>query len=160
MLLGSNCGNRLQYIVNAKLLIAEKIGAIEKESLMYETAPWGNNQQDSFLNQSILIFTELQPDSILLTIKQIENEVGRTATFQWGPREIDIDILMIGDVILNTVSLQIPHAQLHFRNFALVPLNEIAADAQHPVLQKTVATLLEQCPDTSAVYPLENIYEL
>jgi 2-amino-4-hydroxy-6-hydroxymethyldihydropteridine diphosphokinase len=154
LLLGSNCGNRLQYFEKATFLVAEKIGVIAKQSSVYETMPWGNEQQSAFLNQALLVFSEMQPADVLHRIKQIEKETGRTFSSHWGPREIDIDILLYGNHVLQSESLTIPHPYLAERKFALVPLGEIAADAVHPVLQKTISELTANCSDKLEVKKL------
>jgi len=155
LLLGSNYGSRAEYISRAKQAISEQIGVIEKESLWYETAPWGNTEQNDFLNQSVLVYTDVTPHNILQTIKGIEQSVGRTANFRWGPREIDIDILLLGDTVFESDTLHIPHRELHNRKFALVALNDIGAEAVHPVFNITVSELLAACTDECEVKPLQ-----
>ena len=98
-----------------------------------------------FLEHVLTQLTPIEPEGLLTTLKEIENLVGRTPTYKWGPREIDIDILLFGDVVLNSETLTIPHAGLPDRLFALQPLNEIASHVLHPELGMSVAALLEAC---------------
>jgi 2-amino-4-hydroxy-6-hydroxymethyldihydropteridine diphosphokinase len=151
LLLGSNLGDRLQHLDNAKALIAERCGAIAAQSAIYETAAWGNTEQQSFYNQAIGISTTLAPADLLVAVKAIEKEVGRVETVHWGPRIIDIDIILYGNEVVNQPQLQIPHPYMHQRRFTLAPLAEIGGSAVHPIFNKTVSELLAVCSDTSGV---------
>ncbi len=151
LLLGSNEGRRQLNIAEACTLIALKCGTITKYSSLYETAAWGLTNQQSFINQCIIINTNLRPENLLSALKEIEKQVGRIETIKWGPRIIDIDILFYSTEIINTPSLKIPHPLLHQRRFTLVPLNEIAGSFIHPVLKKSIPQLLEECADTLPV---------
>lgn len=151
LLLGSNLGDRLQHLDNAKALIAERCGAIAAQSAIYETAAWGNTEQQSFYNQAIGISTTLAPADLLVAVKAIEKEVGRVETIHWGPRIIDIDIILYGAEVVNQPQLQIPHPYMHQRRFTLAPLAEIGGSAVHPIFNKTVSDLLAVCSDTSGV---------
>jgi 2-amino-4-hydroxy-6-hydroxymethyldihydropteridine diphosphokinase len=155
LLLGSNRGNRLQYIHKAELLITERLGSIEKESSIYETAAWGNIRQATFLNKAIMLNTNLSPEDILVIIKKIETDCGRVYSGKWNEREIDIDILLLGNTIFNNKILTIPHAMLHVRKFALVPLAEIAGNEIHAVFKKNISEILKNCNDMLEV----NIFE-
>jgi 2-amino-4-hydroxy-6-hydroxymethyldihydropteridine diphosphokinase len=154
LLLGSNCNDRLHYIRKAKLLLERHLGKIVSASSVYETMPWGNEQQPVFFNQALIIFSDKQPSDILRIIKQIETTVGRTLSVRWGPREIDIDILLYGNYVGKFGALTIPHLHLAERRFALIPLCEIAADVVHPVLHKTISELVATCPDMLGVKKL------
>lgn len=156
LLLGSNLGDRLQHLANAKALLAERCEAITALSGIYETAAWGNTEQQSFYNQAIDIDTTLAPTDLLIAVKEIEREVGRTETVHWGPRIIDIDIILYDTEIVNLPQLQIPHPYMHQRRFTLTPLAEIAGSAIHPVFNKTVSELLGECGDDSEVRKIEN----
>ena len=151
LLLGSNLGDRLQHLDNAKALIAERCGAIAAQSAIYETAAWGNTEQQSFYNQAVGISTTLAPTDLLVAVKAIEKEVGRVETIHWGPRIIDIDIILYGAEVVDVPQLQIPHPYMHQRRFTLAPLAEIGGSAVHPIFNKTVSELLAVCSDTSGV---------
>lgn len=157
LLLGSNLGDRLQHLDNAMALIAERCGALTAQSAIYETAAWGNTEQQSFYNQAIGISTSLSPVNLLVAVKAIEREVGRTETVHWGPRIIDIDIILYGTEIVTLPQLQIPHPYMHQRRFTLVPLAEIADNVIQPVINKPISELLNECEDDSEVRRIDNI---
>lgn len=157
LLLGSNLGDRLQHLDNAMALIAERCGALTAQSAIYETAAWGNTEQQSFYNQAIGISTNLAPVDLLVAVKAIEREVGRTETVHWGPRIIDIDIILYGTEIVTLPQLQIPHPYMHQRRFTLVPLAEIAGNVIQPVINKPISELLNECEDDSEVRRINNI---
>ena len=142
LLLGTNIGDRATNLLKARTLLARDIGIITAESSILETAAWGKTDQADFLNQAITIDTPHSPLALLQKLKSIEIEMGRVDTTQWGPRLIDIDILLYGKEIVNEPSLKIPHPYLHVRQFALLPLAELAKDIVHPVLNKTIEELL------------------
>jgi 2-amino-4-hydroxy-6-hydroxymethyldihydropteridine diphosphokinase len=151
LLTGGNIGNRLGYLYRARQDIKEKCGFILQESSVYETAAWGNENQEAFLNQVLKIETKLEPGELLKSILQIEKDFGRKREAKYGPRIIDIDILFFNDDVLKQHGLVIPHPQMQNRKFVLVPLNEIAPEKIHPILNKTLSQLLAQCPDPLAV---------
>jgi len=151
LLLGSNEGDRDRNLSRAVALIALRAGQMQKASAIYETAAWGKTDQPAFLNQAICISSSLSPTDMLLLLKNIEKESGRTSAEKWGPRVIDIDIIFYGNEIIQLPELQVPHPYLPVRLFALLPLAEIAGAFVHPVLKKTVSHLLEECPDRSKV---------
>ncbi|MCD6113404.1 MAG: 2-amino-4-hydroxy-6-hydroxymethyldihydropteridine diphosphokinase [Bacteroidales bacterium] len=146
--LGSNIGDRVLMFDKAKNLIKQKIGAIIKQSSIYETQPWGFNTDDLFLNQVLLVETKIQPDELLEIILNIEVALGRVRkSDKYESRLIDIDILFYDNLIINNEKLIIPHPLIQDRLFVLEPLNEIASDFVHPVLKKTINELLLKCDD-------------
>lgn len=147
--LGSNLGERAQALQQAADRLAQ-LGANLRLSAIYETEPWGYADQPAFLNQCATLTTELPPDELLVAVKQIEQELGREPTFRYGPRQIDIDVLLYDDLTLDTPPLVIPHPRLHERAFVLVPLAELAGEVNHPVLEQTIAELLAAV-DTAGV---------
>lgn len=151
LLTGSNIGESEKHLQHARSLIAERIGVVLNVSSIYKTEPWGNKDQQDFLNQVLEVQTELIAGEVLTRILMIEQEMGRNRMQKWEPRIIDIDILFYGNEIIQTEHLSVPHPLLHERKFTLLPLAEIAANFVHPVLAKTVVNLLEECPDTSSV---------
>ncbi len=151
LLLGSNVGNRIAFLQSAIDELQKSAGHITSSSSVYETAAWGNTNQASFYNQAVEIETNLYPEDLLHAIKEIEVRVGRVQRENWGPREIDIDILLFGGTIWQSAILQIPHPFLPERRFALLPLSTIAGSEVHPVLGQTVDELLNVCPDKSEV---------
>lgn len=117
---------------------------VVKVSKFYETDPVGGPPQDKFLDAAAEIRTLLTPHVFLALLKDVEKRVGRTPSkVKWGPREIDLDILLFGDLIVDEPDLKIPHPHLHERAFMLEPLCEIAPKAVHPILKKTAAEILE-----------------
>ncbi|MCE2962908.1 MAG: 2-amino-4-hydroxy-6-hydroxymethyldihydropteridine diphosphokinase [Chitinophagales bacterium] len=147
LLLGSNIGNRMKQLDKAREQIESKIGKIITKSRIYETQPWGENEQDEFLNQALEVNTKLKPKKVLEKIAEIEKLMEREETYKWGPREIDIDILMYEDEMICEMDLTIPHPFLHERRFTLIPLSEIAPDLYHPIMGATILDLLLECED-------------
>jgi 2-amino-4-hydroxy-6-hydroxymethyldihydropteridine diphosphokinase len=147
LLTGGNIGNRLEYLTKAKEEVRKRCGSVLQESSIYETAAWGMEEQEAFLNQVLKIETSLDPEHLLKSILQIEEELGRKRHLKYGPRTIDIDILFFNDNVIDQQGLKIPHPQIQNRRFVLVPLNEIASNKIHPAYQKSVSQLLDECPD-------------
>jgi len=117
---------------------------VVKVSSLYETEPEGGPQQGKFLDGAAEIRTALSPHELLAHLKQIEKETGRKPSgVRWGPREIDLDILLYGDMAVNDPELTIPHPLLHLRTFMIGPLAEIAPGALHPIIKKTASEILE-----------------
>ena len=146
--LGSNMGDRLDYLFKAIDLIGQRIGNILKKSSIYETEPWGFNTPNLFLNQVIIIRTSQSPTNILREIKIIEKDIGRKKrTTEYTSRVVDIDILLFNDLVLEALDLIIPHPHLHKRNFVLVPLNEISPELIHPIFQIAISQLILNCLD-------------
>lgn len=154
LLTGSNVGDSSALLNEAKLAIKKQVGEIEAASHLYKTAPWGNTNQQDFLNQVLAVNTNLSAYDVLKTILNIELSMGRIREEKWAPRTIDIDILFFNTEIIQQENLIVPHPLLHQRRFTLVPLAEIAPDYVHPTLHQTNTQLLQQCPDDSIVEKL------
>ncbi|MBK8610534.1 MAG: 2-amino-4-hydroxy-6-hydroxymethyldihydropteridine diphosphokinase [Chitinophagaceae bacterium] len=147
LLLGSNMGNSKAQLLKAIVQIEKRIGMVKRRSSLYSTAAWGNINQPDFLNQVVIVETELNAMRAMDTILQIEMKMGRQRTIKNAPRIIDIDILFFNKEIIDQEQLQVPHPQIQNRRFVLVPLNELSPNFKHPVLQKTVHQLLLQGKD-------------
>jgi 2-amino-4-hydroxy-6-hydroxymethyldihydropteridine diphosphokinase len=147
LLIGGNLGNRTAYLQQATQLIRELCGNIVHSSAIYETAAWGLTDQPSFYNQALAVETTLAPDMLMQQLLEIEEQMGRQRTVKMGPRIIDLDILLIDGLVISSRLLTLPHPALPQRRFALLPLAEIAPAVIHPVLQKSISQLLEECTD-------------
>ena len=151
LLMGGNIGDTLQTFEAAKELIKTSCGPIVQQSSVYQTAAWGLENQNDFLNQVLQIRTTLDAHGLLKAILRIEELLGRKRELPYGPRTIDIDMLFFNDDTIQQEDLTVPHPRLHQRRFVLVPMAEIAPELVHPVLKKTIAQLLAECPDPLAV---------
>lgn len=150
--LGSNVGERQKFLNKTAAEIKKLPGTkIIWASSVYETDPVGKKDQPKFLNAALEIETGLLPVELLPQLKSIETLVGRTASEQWGPREIDIDILLYDGLVHHDDEVKVPHPQMDKRKFVLVPLREIAPDVVHPVHGLTVTEMADACRDTSRV---------
>ncbi len=154
--LGSNLGNREAYLTSA----VDQIAALPDvclvaRSAIYETEPLGLKKQPAFLNAVIEIETGLEAEVLLRHLLAIEAKHGRRRTFKWGPRTLDLDILLYGDQIIRSERLSVPHPRLSERRFVLVPLADLAPNRIVPGLGQTVAELLRTCPDYSRVWQYE-----
>jgi 2-amino-4-hydroxy-6-hydroxymethyldihydropteridine diphosphokinase len=156
LLLGSNLGNKKKYLTDALVQIERSVGKIILQSSLYDTDPWGNSNQDTFLNQAICIETGHSAELLLQNILHIEKMLGRNRSEKWEARIIDIDILLFNSEVINIPGLSIPHPFMHERRFVLVPLVEIAHHFIHPVLQKPIAELLHECQDLLKVMPVSS----
>ena len=152
--LGSNMGDRHGFLRDAAAQISTHAGKIVKASSVYQTAAWGNTNQDAFLNQVIEISTKLDPLKLLSTLQSIELGLGRRRKEKWGPRTIDIDILFYGDQIIATGDLTVPHPGVAERKFVLVPMTEIDGGFVHPISKKTIGALLDENRDELGVSKL------
>ena len=154
---GSNIGDRLAHIQNAIHTLSKTEGiALQKVSSVYTTDPVGYEAQAQFLNGVAAIETAIAPLSLLHTLKHIETAIGRKHRIRWGPREIDLDILIYGDLCVQTEKLVIPHPEMHLRGFVLVPLEEIAPNLVHPVCQESIRTLRNRLADSKSVLKKED----
>jgi len=147
LLTGGNVGNRAQYLHKTAEQIGLHCGAITRQSAIYETAPWGKTDQAAFLNQALELSTDLEPLALLAALQAIENAEGRQRSVQYGPRTIDIDILLFNHLVIDLPTLSIPHPQMALRRFVLQPLQEIAGNYLHPVLNISIAAMLAACTD-------------
>ncbi|GAA4136129.1 2-amino-4-hydroxy-6-hydroxymethyldihydropteridine diphosphokinase [Sphingobacterium kyonggiense] len=142
VLLGANIGDPLNQLAQAREQISRKLGHIEQASSIYESEAWGEEDQPIFLNQVLLVESELSAEEFLQIALSIENDLGRIRFKKWGSRVIDIDMLYYNEEIIDSENLKIPHPFLHQRNFTLVPLVEISPQYIHPVLKKSNKDLL------------------
>jgi len=148
LLLGSNMGNSQQKLMIAIKNISRQVGYIIRESKLYTTAAWGNTDQPDFLNQVIIVETKLTALQTIDIILGIEEKMGRVRTKKNAPRIIDIDILFFNKEIITEKNLDVPHPQIENRRFVLIPLNELSPNFKHPVTNKTIHQLLNDCADT------------
>ena len=153
LLLGGNMGDRLSIIAKAITLIQASCGSVVKKSSLFESAPWGFEDKNQFINQVIMIETAMSAKDLLQNLLDIELSLGRVRNnaANYSSRNIDIDILFFNDAVINEQNLIIPHPLLQERKFTLLPLNEIASDLLHPVFKKTIHELLNECNDKSEV---------
>ncbi|MCH2023113.1 MAG: 2-amino-4-hydroxy-6-hydroxymethyldihydropteridine diphosphokinase [Saprospiraceae bacterium] len=157
--LGSNLGNPQLNLIAAIESISQSIGKVEKCSSVYKTAAWGNEDQDDFYNQVVLVKTLLKPIELMNCCQQIEKKLGRISKQKWAPRIIDIDILFYNQLIFNHKDLVIPHPLIQDRNFVLVPLSEISEGYIHPANNKTIFMLKNECQDKLSIVKLKPIQE-
>ncbi len=148
---GSNLGDRAQHLVFGIRALEEAGIRPVRVSSFFETEPVGNMDQPWFLNIAVEAVTSLAPEELLQRCQQIEISRGRVRTFQGAPRTLDLDILLYEDLILELPHLKIPHPRMAERRFVLEPLAEIAPQILHPVFDKSIAALLQSCPDPSTV---------
>lgn len=159
LLIGGNQGDRIALLHKATDLIQTRIGSVAHLSPVYETAPWGlfapGETPQNFLNLALEVLTPLPPIKALHEALAIEKDLGRqrpygtTGSF-YSSRPIDIDLILYDDLVIDTPELVLPHPRMHLRQFVLKPLCDIAPDYIHPIFNKTIRQLLEQCPDTSS----------
>ena len=145
--IGSNKGNRSVLINKAIDEIEKKIGKIISRTSIYQSKSWGFDSND-FYNLSLLIDTDIEPQSLLINLKKIEKSMGREdIDGSYSDRFIDIDILFYDNIIIDSEDLKIPHPKIEIRKFVLVPMLEIADDYVHPILNKTIRQLDNECDD-------------
>jgi len=150
--LGANVGDRFGYLMKA----AAELRGLQESSVVwfspvYEADPWGKMDQPKFLNAAAELTTALSPIELLMELKAIETRLGRTTHDRWGPREIDLDILLYDGMVFSDDNVTVPHVDLEHRRFALVPLREIAPDVVHPVSGLTITELAAACADQGRV---------
>ena len=140
--LGSNLGDKENFLNDAISAInSDSMCMVDKVSDFIETAPYGNVEQDNFLNGAIKIQTLYSPKMLLEFLQKLEADAKRVRTVHWGPRTLDLDIIFYDDVIIDDESLIIPHPDMINRNFVLTPLNQIAPHHMHPIFMKSIAEL-------------------
>ncbi|MBQ6068647.1 MAG: 2-amino-4-hydroxy-6-hydroxymethyldihydropteridine diphosphokinase [Bacteroidales bacterium] len=168
LLIGGNQGDRRQMISQATDLIQQRIGSVATCSYIYETAPWGFFSPDetpqSFFNQALAANTSLSPHEALNEAMSIEQMLGRhrpsngesndigssTNSHFYFSRPIDIDLIFYDQLVIDTPDLTLPHPRMHLRRFVLQPLCDIAPQYRHPIINKTLTELLDECTDTSS----------
>ena len=148
--LGSNVGDREDYLREA-IGRLEAVGQVVSVSSFYETEPVEVTDQEWFLNCAVALETEMTPERLMTALLQIEREMGRRRTQDKGPRNIDLDILLFGDLVVDAPELSVPHPAMHQRRFVLEPLVEIAPEARHPLMQKSAKKMLAELPAGQAV---------
>lgn len=153
LLTGGNTGDSKSYLLEAAHLISA-CGKIATSSCLYETAAWGKTDQPAFLNQVLELHTEMDAPTLMKALLTIELTMGRERMEKYGPRIIDIDILLFNSEIINSELVTVPHPQLPNRRFALAPLADIAPLFIHPLLHKTILRLLMDCADPLPVKKL------
>ncbi len=142
--IGSNLGDREGTCLKALEELEKRGIKVAKKSSRYETEPWGVKDQPNFINMAVEADTDLTPMEVLRVTKEIEKNLGRKETLMWGPRTVDLDILLYDDLVVDEPDLRIPHPHMHERDFVLKPLTEIAPEAIHPLLKKTVREMLSE----------------
>ncbi|UOQ91378.1 2-amino-4-hydroxy-6-hydroxymethyldihydropteridine diphosphokinase [Halobacillus shinanisalinarum] len=158
--LGSNIAPREQYLTEAMTMLREHDSIIIcTTSKVYETAPVGYVDQNDFLNMVVEIETGLQPLALLDYCQSIEQKLGRKRTIKWGPRTIDLDILLYNEENMKAERLTIPHPHMHERAFVIVPLAEVNPGAYLPSLNQTVEEILQQLPEdeVKSIQPLRQL---
>jgi 2-amino-4-hydroxy-6-hydroxymethyldihydropteridine diphosphokinase len=153
LLLGSNAGRRVKQLREAITALAGEV-EIGNVSRIYACEPSGRRNQPWYLNIAVRGMTALAPDSLLHFVKRIEAETGRKAGARWGPRELDIDIILMGNRVIREPHLEIPHPRMSARRFCLAPVAEIAPEGIVPPGGKTVGDLLGECRDPLEVTPV------
>jgi 2-amino-4-hydroxy-6-hydroxymethyldihydropteridine diphosphokinase len=153
MSIGSNLGDRVANLEHGVAALGKMELNLGKVSPLYRTEPVGFQTQPWFINIALALETSLHPMELLERCLEIEHSLGRVRTFRAAPRTMDLDILLFGSLVIDRPGLQIPHPRMTERRFVLEPLARIAPDAVHPILGKTIRSLLAVCPDTSAVLP-------
>ena len=153
--IGTNLGDRENNLRAAIMKIEEYVGRVLNSSSVYETAPWGFNAENDFLNMVVKVETLHSPSGLLKRVLMIESMLGRERNQdRYSSRVIDIDILLYDDLVIYEKGLKIPHLLMHERKFVLEPLCELAPDIIHPVLETTMRVLLEECRDRSKISKL------
>jgi len=152
---GTNVGDRKKNLAQALTILNDRPDlTVLRTSSIYETEPWGLADQSMFLNMVAEIATFIPPGELLARVKKVEQDMGRKVGPRFGPRIIDIDILLLEDQVVDEPDLNVPHVSLHERAFILVPLAELAPELVHPVFGVTIATLAAKVDGRDGVKPL------
>ncbi len=151
---GSNMGPSKIVLTKANQLIEKHIGRIKSKSSLYKTAAWGNTNQPDFINQVLYVQTVFTPMLVLKKIELIEREMGRLRIEKWGPRIIDIDILLYDNEVFESPKLRIPHPEMLRRNFVMNPLKEIAPYLIFPQTKLRIIDLEKKTSDNSLIIKL------
>ena len=152
---GSNLGDKIKYCNDAiDNISGYEENVILDRSSLYRTDPWGEEDQDWFINCVIKLETSLSALELLQVLQDIEKKLKRVKGDRWSPRIIDLDILFFNDEVIKKPGLRIPHPLIQERRFVLVPLNEISSELTHPVFFQSVTKLLEQTTDDKEVLPI------
>ena len=154
--IGANLGDREKTLQKATgILDAKPKITVVAASAVYETVPVGVVEQPHFLNAVLQVHTSLSARSLLNCLLAIERDFGRVRETRWGPRTLDLDILLYGDAIINQPGLQVPHPHLHEREFVLVPLCDLKPDLKHPVLDQSIQFLTESLNKGTSAHALD-----
>ena len=154
--LGSNSEGRIEMLKRARLMLSAYMGKVLSKSKVYASDPWGYEEQPAFVNQVVKISTYLDPPALYQALAKSEQILDkRKDSSKYGPRNIDIDILLYGSESIDHPDVQIPHPRMHLRNFVLIPLAEIASGLLIPGFEDPIEVLLEQCEDQGKVTPIE-----
>lgn len=150
--LGSNLKDRMRNLSEATELIEEnsKIKVLKRSSV-YQTEPVGVKDQPDFLNMVLEVETALSPSELLDFLQDVEKKMRRKRERKWGPRNIDLDLLLYENKVMSSAKLTLPHPRMHLRKFVLIPLAEIAKDKVHPTLKKSITELFEDLKEDSKV---------
>lgn len=157
LILGSNMGDRLGHLESACASLEIHVGKLIGRSSVYISPPWGYDSQSEYYNQVLLFETDLEPLHLLDFCLRIEKRLGRVRNELEGyaDRTIDIDVLFLGDAIIDSKNLTIPHPRMHLRKFCLLPLYEVNPDWVHPVLKRGLVYLIDHCEDNSELRRLD-----
>lgn len=152
--LGSNLGDRAAMLQRAlEQIEADESTAVDGVSGVYETASYADPRHPDFLNACVRLITCRSPGGLLECLLSVERALGRVRRERWGPRTIDLDLLLFDDLQVDESHLKVPHPEMERRRFVLIPLADIAADHVHPLQAKTVRQLLVDCPDQTRTEP-------
>lgn len=146
----------MEILSRTRTLLAMRIGMITATSSLYATEPWGELNQDTFLNQAVNVESHHKPLDLLYALQDIEAKLGKQKTTKWGPRSIDIDILLAEQKIIDQNDLSVPHPRMTDRKFVLIPLAEISGEQIHPIHQCSINELLIKCSDESQVVKMKS----